>query len=245
MEAPENIDYIEADRQIMLDFHGKYTFIRGNDSLVLFETDKLLDLAENPSTGGEILPQEKIYIKFRHDCYVHTDNIELSLEILDNMFTWYDVSRKSHSIKELESNRNTREAVDIVRCFLTITDYQSHFREFNPLDSESEQYERDLAEKALITGMKSGLWLLRHSSKNRPQTETEVKNLRKMGIRYYALSYVDNDYKIQHVLIKQSVGLGWHGYDKIFPCFLDCLEYLLMIYDIPYSKRIDAYINSI
>jgi hypothetical protein len=229
----------------MLDFRGKYIFLSGNKSMSLFETEKLLDLIENPLTGDPFLPQENIYIKFHYDCYVHTNNMQLSWEILDNMFTWYDIIRRTHSIKQLEANHDSREVLDIVRCFLTITDFQSHFREFNPSDSESERYERDLAEKALTEGTTTGLWLLRHSSKNRPGTPEEVENLRVTGTRYYAVSYVDDDYQIQHVLMKHSVGHGWHGYNKIFPCFLDCLEYILLIYNIPYSKRIDAYIKDI
>lgn len=242
MAEPDRIDFIAIDRQTMLDFHGKYTFLQDIGKLSLFETENLIDLTTHPVTGEDLSIEEKTYIKFHYDCYEYTDDMILSPETLTSFFTWYDKMRKiGKEVRQLKEAPDTEEAFNIVRFYLTATDFQSHFKEFNPLDSEQERYERDLAEKALRQGETSGLWLLRHSSLNRPVTPEAIEKLQVLGVRYYALSYIDDNGQIQHKLLTHAVGIGWKESKAIFPCFLDCLEYTLHKYKIPYNKRIDKY----
>ena len=242
MEEDDLIDYIETDRQTMLDFHGQYTFLSDGVKLSLFETEQLIGLTIHPITGLPLKAHEIQYIKFHHECYLYTKDMILTPETLSSFFLWYDESRKSgESVPDLRLSPQTAEAFKIVRFYLTATDFQSHFREFNPTDSEQEKYERDLGEKALRTGAINGSWLLRHSSWNRPVTQEAIELLRKSGTRYYALSVINENAQIGHILLSYSVGLGWKHREDIFPCFLDCLEDILRRYNIEYGKRIPKY----
>lgn len=242
MDETDRIDYIETYRQIMFDFHGKYTFLFDGTKISLFVTEQLYNLSSHPITGKKLSASELQYIKFHYDCYQYTKDMELTHDRLSDFFIWYDESRKiGKTIPDLRLAPETAQAFKIVEFYLTATDFQSHFKEFNPADSEQEKYERDLAEKALREGAINGSWLLRHSSKNRPVTNEAMEKLRIAGIRYYALSHINKDEQIEHILIEHAVGLGWQYGRFAFPCFLHCVEYILNASDIPYNKRISRY----
>lgn len=239
-----NIDYIETARRTALDFHGKYVFLLRDDQLELFETEAVKSFTEHPITG-EPLPDEVIkYIKFHVDCYDVTKDMLLSQETLRAFFNWYGEIRKSTiPIEQLKTSRETQEAYNIVRFYMTATDFQDHFKSFDPANSDQERYERDLAEKALRERAKIGTWLLRHSSYNRPVDNKVKEILKKTGIRYYALSYIDTDTQIKHVLLSHHVSKGWKYSENWFTNFLECLEFVLEHNELPYYRRIGSYID--
>lgn len=239
-------DYIKIDRQIMLDFHGKYVFIFGSDRLDLFETESVRDLTTHPILGKQLSKETIQYIKLYAECYDSTKNMPLSSQILQQFFTWYDERRKAEiTVEQLKTDISTYQAYNIVRLYMTATDFQDHFINFNVLDSDQERYERHLAEKALNERKRVGTWLLRHSSFNRPSNEVDRLNLWKRGVRYYALSYIDNNGQIQHILLTHQVGKGWKYSTHWFSNFLDCLEFTLNKNKLPYYKRIGKYIQDI
>ncbi len=87
-----------------------------------------------------------------------------------------------------------------------------------------------------------GKWLLRHSSRNRPTDINEQNRLQQLGIRYYALSYIDRNMKIKHVLITFQVGKGW--YNRIwYTNFLDVLEETLLQQGLRFNQQIFGYIQ--
>lgn len=249
----ENIDmvsdetsynYIDINRRTMLDFHGKYIFIFTHDHVDLFELEAIKNSIYHPLTGV-ILPKNVIkYIELHDKCYTETKNLDLSAETLNNLYDWYQKSRKKgFSVQYLATQPETMQAYNIVKYYMTATDFQSHFKNFNPNDSNQERYERDLAEKALHEQKTPGSWLLRHSSYNRPIDENTTEFFRKCGIRYYVLSYIDKIAQIQHVLLMYRVGMGWQYKTYWYSTFLDCLEAILHINGIPFSKRIEGYIT--
>src|SRR3972149_2709437 len=132
------LDYIAIDADMLLKFHGKYIFLNHHDQLQLFEIDKVMSTISDK----EFSPQELAYVKFRDDCYKETANIDIK----PKLFQWYEAQRKAGtSIESL----STTEDYKMVRYYMTINDFQSHFRDFNPQDSQQNTYERDLAEKVL------------------------------------------------------------------------------------------------
>lgn len=239
-----DIDYIETARQTALDFHGKYIFLSRDDQLELFETEAVKDFTSHPITG-ESLPNEVLeYIKFHVNCYDTTKDMLLSPETLRSFFNWYSESRKAQrSVKDLKTAPETAQAYNIVRFYMTATDFQDHFKSFDPANSDQERYERDLAEKALRERAKIGTWLLRHSSYNRPVDNKVKEILKKTGIRYYALSYIDTDTQIKHRLLAHHVSKGWKYLENWFPNFLECLEFVLEQNKLPYYRRIGTYIE--
>jgi len=244
MDTVNTIDYVAEDRQNMIDFHGKYTFLEGDDKLDLFETDQLINLTENPVTQEPLTQEELQYIKFHDDCYKYTGDMQLAPETLQQFFTWYADSRRAGAtIETLRDSPDTEQAYKIVRYYLTATDFQSHFRDFNPTDSDKEAYERDLAEKALRTSKTIGKWLLRHSSRNRPVSQEAQDKLQRLGYRYYALSYIAKDAQIKHVLITCKVGKGWSSFNSWKTNFLDVLEETLIGSGLVFYQQIKGYIT--
>lgn len=244
MEATEDIDYIAEDRVLQRTYHGKYVYIFGNHALQLFETEQVKTLTDNPIDGKPLTAAAIAYIKFHADRYAFSEGLELSDELLSAFFSWYNESRMTgQSDTTLRLNPETSQAYNIVRYYLTIADFQGHFKNFEPENEGQERYERDQAEKALRAKRRSGVWLLRHSSYNRPVDPVVRKKLHREGIRYYALSYVSPDAQIQHRLIEQRVGFGWLYAKQWFTNFLDCLEYALHSNQLPYNARIGEYIT--
>ena len=243
MVATEKIDYVGVNRQTMVDFHGKYTFLEVGDNLYLFETGRILELGKNPITDNDLTNEELEYVRFHNECYRDTRDMELSPETLQKFFTWYSDSRKAGVSREvLRDSPDTQQAYNIVRYYLTATDFQSHFRDFDPTDSDKEAYERDLAEKALRESGTVGTWLLRHSSRNRPVGKEAQDRLQKLGYRYYALTYVARDNRIHHVLITMKVGKGFSICEPWQSNFLDVLEQTLTNRRLSFQQRIHGYV---
>lgn len=236
----EDIDYIAVNQQTMVYFHGKYTFLENNDKLNLCETKRLI----NSDTDRTLTEEELNYVLFHDECYENTINIELTSDILQRFFTWYLESRRAGiTIENLRNSPNTTKAYNIVRYYLTATDFQSHFRSFDPTNSTQERYERNLAEKALLDSDIAGRWLLRHSSKNRPVSKEAQDILQKLGYRYYALSYSTEDKQIYHILITHKVGKGWYSGTTWYTNFLDVLESTLVKHKLSFDQRISGYIQ--
>ena len=240
------IDYIKIDRQTLLDFHGKYIFIFGTDRLNLFETKSMINLTTHPILGKQLCKETLQYIKSYEECYEMSKDMLLSPQVLQQFFTWYITRRKAEvTVEQLKTNVSTYQAYNIVRLYMTATDFQDHFRNFDPENSDYERYERHLAEKALQKRKQIGTWLLRHSSYNRPNNEEDMLNLRRKGIRYYAISYIDRDNEIQHVLLIHQVGKGWKYSTNWFSNFLECLEFALIKNKLPFYGRIGNYIETV
>lgn len=255
--ATQDIDYITVDHQTLLDFHGQYTFLNDNyltepdppkhrlpPNLQLYETMSLIGLQNHPITGRELTVAEKNQVVFNNNCYNETHNLVLAPETLAGFYSWYDQSRMNRMpVSYLRDSPDTAEAYKIVKYYMTITDFQEHFKEFNPVDAKAEAYERVLAEGALNEKRQRGAWLLRHSSLNRPATPEERQWLKLSGTRYYALTYMDINHKIVHVLLTFHVGLGWVYYkDQIpEPSFTEFIEKVLDHEGIPYHGRISHY----
>ena len=238
-------DYIAIDRQTMLNFHGQYTFIFDGETLVLFETEQIKHSTNHPLTNQAFSENVLNYIKMHLECYENTQNVILKPDTLARFYSWYEQSRKSGlTPNELETHTDPyiAERYKIVKYYMTATDFESHFHNFNPEDTNEARYERALAEKALILS-KPKTWLIRHSSLNRPGNEEDRKLLLAQGTRYYVLSYLSETYTIKHILLKQRVGMGWeYGLTDIwFPTFLECVEYTLTINGLFYTKRIGYY----
>lgn len=179
------------------------------------------------------------YIKFHHSCYEMSKNININN--LKIYFDWYEKERRLKSAIQIASSNNY-SIYNLVRCYMTISDLQSHFATFND-DMINQRYERSSAEKALFSSYKVGKWLLRHSSYNRPDNIETKNKMQFLGIRYYALSYTDKNIIICHKLICHRAGYGWRGDNVWFPCFLDLLEHLLCKYRLTFDERISEYIS--
>src|SRR5690606_31930628 len=125
-----------------------------------------------------------LYILFHYNCYMTTYHLDINNDLLKQYFNWYfDLRSKGISYSEIKSNVLNNEKFNIVKFYLNPMDFQDHFKNFNPEDSDAEAYERDLASQALLKSNYIGSWLLRHSSKNR----TEGSSVK----RYYAVSYLE------------------------------------------------------
>lgn len=247
---PTTDDYAEIAKQTHLDFRGKFTFLINptiKPPLQLFETEQLLGLQNHPLTGRVLNNAEKANVQFNWNCYNYTKDMELSPEILAGFYDWYDQSRMSDkTVDFLRINPETAQAYNIVRYYMTITDLQSHFKHFDQNDANAEAYERVLATKTLYEKYVKGSWLLRHSSKNREGTALDKELRKELGIHYYVISYMDNNFDIYHFLIQYQTGLGWimpqYRPSPTFPCFTDCLEAALLRLKISYHKRIAHYV---
>lgn len=241
------MDFVDKERDIFFGARGKYIFIRGNTGVTLFETELLSDEIINPLTNIKMSNDEILYIIFALNCYLTTKDINLN--IFDEYVEWYINLRKSgKSFKDIRSNQEYRDKFNIIRYYLTPTDFQEHFKLFNPNDSNAETYERDLAQKALIKSGETGKWLIRHSSKNRPKNEQKYNYLIRFGIRYYVISWLESDSIIKHILIRKVVGIGWQYFQNdfyhTFTNFLECLEYVLLTLNLEFNKRISVYVDT-
>jgi hypothetical protein len=242
------MDFVDEERILSLKEKGKYVFIPGDKNVVMLETSSLVGENINPITGIKMSSDTILYILFHSSCYINTHHIDLDQCVLDECFSWYhNMRRKGKTFDEIRLSQQFKEKYNIVKYYLTPVDFQEHFRSFDPKDSNSEVYERDLAEKALINSGEIGSWLIRHSSKNRPESKDMQNYLNNFGIRYYAISYLESSSKIKHLLINKEVGVGWNFSDTeqfhTFTNFLECLEYILIIFDLKYSSRISVYVS--
>jgi hypothetical protein len=233
----ENRDYIEADRFNMLDFRGRYLFIKNQDSL------KLISIFEQPSVNRNTLR----LIEFRTECYNVTKNTYIDEDVIQDIASWYTEARKDYSILDLHENPDTHLLLVVARYYMVPQDLYLHFRNFDPLNDTHERYERSQAIQALLNHNIAGTWLLRHSSYNRPQNPNTLADIIRFGIRYYVLSYSKqhpDTMIIKHILITFEVTVGWSSTADdtlIFPNFLDCLEHILQTYKLRFSDLYGDY----
>jgi hypothetical protein len=184
------------------------------------------------------------YIAFHVDCYERTRELIITQETLNKFIGWYLQSRKEgKQVADLRTNPETEQAYSIVRFYMIPTDFQSHFRDFNSQDSKQEAYERDLAEKALRQRGSIGSWLLRHSSLNRPVTLEARNRLKRLGIRYYAISFITPTFQIEHRLITYHIGRGFLFQKQWFTNFLDTLEFILGFLNLSFGRWISDYVH--
>lgn len=238
------IDYIKAEGQIKINFRGRYLFLFGEDTLDLFDVEMVKPMIRHPVTKEVFESSTLKYIQAYAECYKLTNDVDVSPKLLKTLYHWYNRNRKAGiSADVLNNDTETKSAYNIVRHYLTITDFHSHFHDFNPHDSNQERYERDLAEKALKLNGRIGTWLLRHSSYNRPNDKEKADKLKRYGIKYYAISFINRIGLIDHELIQYRVGYGWKNRNKWYPTFIDCLEAVLISLGLPYERRIDDYIS--
>lgn len=238
------VDYVAQDRMILHKFCGKYFLLKAENNFEIFETENLVGKTENPLTGAPFLQRELDLINFYFECYKYTQKLEISEEILNKFFLWYSQTRRLKTVRYLlRDSLETSEAYSLVNYFLTATDFQSHFRNFDPQDSGKQAYERDLAQKALLSENVRGKWLLRHSSRNRPSSKEKQDKITTEGRRYYALTYMDHNRKIRHVLITFVVGQGWSIFDVWYTNFLDALENSLEKLGLLFYKHVDGYVD--
>lgn len=222
----------------------KHIDLFGNKRVERFLIQDIRNLTRHPITQEPFSDPVTPYIQEHAQCYDLTNDLVLSDGTLREFFKWYDESRKKgFTVSELRNNLETTYAYNIVRYYLSIYDFQSHFRTFDGTDINQERYERYLAEQALSTRGRVGTWLLRHSSYNRPVEQKARDRLKQYGIRYYALSYVTKMYQIEHELIEHRIGFGWRHRKTWFPNFLDCLEEILRRLDLPYDERVSKYVD--
>lgn len=132
----------------------------------------------------------------------------------------------------------------MLRAMVHPHDFAQHFEMYEKRDTDPEDYERNQAYEALSKG-KAGMWLLRHSSLNRPKDEKDQEILNRMRVKMYVLSYnCKVNMCIKHLLIVHRPGHGWcHAVNVIYengdvrpvmsddvdysPCFLDILLLLV------------------
>jgi len=245
------VSYISQERTLKLDFHGEFSLLPYENNLLVFESSKFKGLRAHPDNREAISDMTFAYIKSQNDCYDLTKDMLLSPSLLDDIFTWYDDSRNGNSTMESLANNidpQVRQTFNIVKYYLTPLDFQSHFKWFNPEDSNADKYERDLANKSL-SNKKVGTWLIRYSSLNRSLDPSTLLINEHNGIKFYVLSYIQSviplksEVVITHLLLKQRVGFGWHYSNMWFPTFLECIEYTLSHNNLTYSERISTYIN--
>ena len=237
-----NLNFIDEERDVLLKERGKYLYIPTLTGPKIYETSKIINEIVNPFTGKKMSSDTILYIQFHWSCYWESIALDkLTSEKINDCFAWYhNLRKKGISYREIKTDQKYKENFNIVRHYLTPTDFQEHFKNFDPNDSEAEAYERDLAEKALQKSQLKGSWLIRHSSKNRSDS---INNY----TRYYAISYLDLDNTIRHFLISKVVGIGWRFLENdeysTFTNFLECLEYVLTALNLEYSSRISVYVE--
>lgn len=237
-------DYVDLERSMMHNHQGKYIFLEGATGLNLFETKSLRKEKQHPITGRDLKSEEISYIKFHDKCYRETHGMLLTESSLACFFSWYEKMRSTGtSLDGLRNSRDWTHAYSIVRYYLTATDFQSHFVNFNPIHSNKYAFERDLAENALRARKDIGTWLIRHSSRNRPACNEEWERLQRFGIRYYALSFIGQDCEIKHTLIVCKIGSGWYAADRWHTNFTEALEATLVRNNLSFTQRITGYIT--
>ncbi len=223
------IDFVALDRELLLKYKGKRALLEHNGKLEEIIIESMEDCEKHPITKLPLSTAESNYIKMHIECYLSDNNVDIK-----DLYEWYETCRTSNLYMD---NKMYKKA----KLYLTITDFQSHFKMFTPHDAEMERYERAAAENILqLKG--SGWWLMRHSSYNRssaPKIKDAIDNL---GARYYALSYMDNYGSIQHVLLYHMVGKGWYIKDMWYPSFIEYLEYILMKYKLSFNRHVTSYV---
>jgi hypothetical protein len=138
----------------------------------------------------------------------------------------------------------------ISRVVLNLQDFAEHFKNYQETDNEL-QFERKQAEKELNKKI-IGTWLIRNSSVNRPINQKHSELLKKLGIKTFALSFVDKQGSIKHLLFGHFPGKGWaycgNGIKftcnsvkpniktKYFPCFCDLIIHILKRCDLTFEK---------
>jgi hypothetical protein len=238
----EDQNYIDADRFNMLDFRGRYLFIKDRDHL------KLIEISDFQIQG---LNRAVIkLIQFRTECYNVTKDLYIDESVIRDLASWYSKARKHHSLLALNENPDTNLQLAIARYYMVPEDLYHHFRNFDPLNELSERYERSQAIEALLDYNVAGTWLIRHSSYNRPKNPNTLADIIKFGIRYYVLSYSmyrQETMIIKHILITFNVAMGW-SYDVegavIFPNFLNCLEDILEKHHLQFTNLHSDYYHS-
>jgi hypothetical protein len=216
-------------------YKGSYVFIEGTDKLELFETKNVRNLYINPITNQLFNDEQLQYIQCMYECYNEFQHIEITKSFVSSLVDWYDDIRRNVPFEKVKTQYP--DAYKLVKYFTTIDDFQSHFIDFASKYTELEEnkhvkHERWMVEKSLLDSGITGKWFLRHSSKNRTETSPS-------WVTFYALSFIDKDKKIKHVLLKHHIGCGWTFKREIwYATFIDMLEDILLKYNLPYDKQI-------
>lgn len=246
----EHRDYIEADRFNMIDFRGRYLFVMVDEHLELAETSVLYRaLSSRPFQERTLSRETQCLVSFRMECYNVTKDLQIDDDFIRELARWYTETRKDHSILSLNENPDTNLQLGLARYYMGPQDFYKHFRKFDSLDKTHERFERSQAIKALLKHNLPGIWLLRHSSYNRPENPNTLADIIRFGLRYYVLSYSKNHHDtmiIKHILITFNVTTGWSSTVDatiIFPNFLDCLEYILQKHHLGFANLHSEYIN--
>jgi hypothetical protein len=230
-------------------------FVEAEGLLHRFETDTIKGIIEtaekkgrnptHPLTRREFKPEEINYFKFYIECNSLYNGIRVTSEEKSKLMNWFGnyIDGCYHNLPEEDISKSLIK----IRNFITIDDFQSHFKEFDPTDSRSISYERELAEVSL-SAKGIGSWLLRHSSKARIGDKNEIQKMSNLGITYYALSYKRIDKTIDHLLICHQFGHGWkeHEYTSTRgiswqPCFIDLIGTMLRMIGVKFNNKIGNY----
>lgn len=260
-------------------FNGLYSPLVIDNSLYLVETFELLNKDINPYDNNVLGSAEKNLINFNAKCFTTTGNMDMNqnmimsrnpliantrsvvqiekiqddnkLMFLKNNYKLYIKNRVDGKSYDYLLNKDPY-LVNLVKCYMTITDFQDHFKYYDHNNDQNMKYERTMATQAL-TNSRRGSWLLRHSSLNRitseqtPLDEEEIDRRYRLGIKYYALSYLDYNRNIRHGLLRYEASKGWRVGNETdegtwFTNFLEALETFLQRHNLDFSSRIGDYI---
>lgn len=236
----------------------KFIFIDNGTFAQPYNTKNLSKWVEykktNPTTRKLFGQDELNYINFYDYCSNNFDNKEnrknyemsIGLDIPDDgLYREYinlKISLENNNSKYTQSQAEYIN--DYARCSLNITDFQSHFKRYENIDSLNIiEKERAFVERYLLRHPYR--WVLRQSSLNRSH-DSPAGSLSRRGIKYYAISFVRDD-KITHALITHRLGHGWYTSGKsvpsgpVFTNFVDALEHHRTTFGLNFSGHTYSY----
>lgn len=201
----------------------------------------------HPLTRRQLKKYELKYIKHYFECLKYEESNTIEESYIKDVYDRY-----------IKQNGNVDAFLKFeARALLNLQDFAEHFKNYKQ-DKQLLQYERKQAEKEL--GKKiPGSWLIRNSSFNRQNDKLKSELLKKLGIKFYALSFVDQSHEIKHMLFSHFPGRGWaiSGNNVIFEgktvkpspnetyfvCFCDMLSYILQKHQLKFSMVKNNYFN--
>jgi hypothetical protein len=231
------IDYIQDEILIKNTFHGEFIYLYGNGYVELYKTNDLQGV--NPITNQALNEVEQNFITLYRTVLLH-----LSSEVIQPYINEYADLRQWTPFYNISSRSEYRNLINMLDFYLEPSMLQTNFKTFEPTDANMIKYERHGAENILRHTNRPGKWLLRHSSENRPQTSEKMLQNSNAGIKYYVISFTDNERQITHHLFSHHIGRGWRiaSQNQWFTSFLRCLERLLQNYQLSYSEQISHYV---
>ena len=166
---------------------------------------------------------------------------DAEVNYINHYYKCFNLLQNRINVNVEEILNNLQENTELARAVLTPYDFPV-FKKY--LENGFTRFERVAAEKELAESA-PGTWGLRYSSFNRT-IDKKVKE--RLGLKFYAISFLNNLTIVNHVLILHQPGWGWcqitgivcktepeisinpfidqGSPPKYYPCFFDVLQFV-------------------